>query len=109
MEASQPLVAGDNLLLQFGTTTILDEVNLQLVRGQRVALVGRNGEGKSCLLKILAGRLEPDAGTLRRDLNRCLSRPRCSCECGRYGSRCYSQRCLRDCLAPRRISESKRA
>ena len=69
MESSQPLVAGDNLLLQFGTTTILDEVTLQLVRGQRVALVGRNGEGKSCLLKILAGRLEPDAGTLRRDLN----------------------------------------
>ena len=33
MDSSQPLVAGDNLLLQFGTTTILDEVTLQLVRG----------------------------------------------------------------------------
>ena len=55
MEASQPLVAGDNLLLQFGTTTILDEVNLQLVRGQRVALVGRNGEGEVMLAQDPCG------------------------------------------------------
>ena len=64
-----PLVLGSNLELTFGSTSILDGVDLQLNRGERVALVGRNGEGKSCLLKILAGRLDADAGHLERDLS----------------------------------------
>ena len=64
-----PLVLGSKLELTFGSTSILDGVELQLNRGERVALVGRNGEGKSCLLKILAGRMDADAGHLERDLS----------------------------------------
>ena len=46
----------------FGGDTILDGIDLELNPGDRVALVGANGTGKSTLLRILIGELEPDAG-----------------------------------------------
>ncbi|ADB34724.1 ABC transporter related protein [Kribbella flavida DSM 17836] len=54
----------------FGTRLLLDKVSLGVGRGDRVGVVGRNGDGKSTLLQILARRLEPDAGrvTQNRDL-----------------------------------------
>lgn len=48
--------------IAFGPTTILDNVSLTIDAGARMALVGRNGEGKSTLLKIIAGELLPDTG-----------------------------------------------
>ncbi len=50
----------------FGGPPLLDGVNLQLQRGERVCLVGRNGEGKTTLLRILMGDLQPDTGTVTR-------------------------------------------
>jgi ABC transport system ATP-binding/permease protein len=49
---------------------VLDQVSLGLDDGDRIGVVGRNGGGKSTLLRVLAGRQEPDAGrvTHRRDL-----------------------------------------
>ena len=46
----------------FGARTVLDGVTFRLDPGQRLAVVGRNGEGKTTLLRILAGQLTPDAG-----------------------------------------------
>ena len=46
----------------YGATTVLDRVSFEVERGERVAIVGPNGIGKSTLLKIIAGRLEADAG-----------------------------------------------
>ena len=43
---------------------LLDQVSLQVEEGERVCLVGRNGEGKSSLLRLLRGDAEPDAGTV---------------------------------------------
>lgn len=48
--------------LHFGTHVLLDNVDLQISSGQRLGLLGRNGEGKSTLLKILAGDMAVDGG-----------------------------------------------
>ncbi|MCL5283251.1 MAG: ABC-F family ATP-binding cassette domain-containing protein [Armatimonadetes bacterium] len=49
----------------FGANTVLDGVSLRLAHGQKIGLVGRNGCGKTTLLRILAGEEEPDRGTVR--------------------------------------------
>ena len=48
--------------LAFGGPALLDGANFTLERGERVCLIGRNGEGKSTLLKLIEGSLLPDAG-----------------------------------------------
>jgi ATP-binding cassette subfamily F protein uup len=54
----------------FGTRTLLDSVSLGVGRGERIGVVGRNGDGKSTLLQVLARREPPDGGriTHNRDL-----------------------------------------
>jgi ATP-binding cassette subfamily F protein uup len=58
------LVSAQNLTIAFGGRPLLDDATLQVERGERIGLVGRNGEGKSTLLKILSGQIAPDAGTV---------------------------------------------
>ncbi|WP_139850779.1 ATP-binding cassette domain-containing protein [Acinetobacter pullicarnis] len=48
--------------LAFGGPSLLDGASFNLERGERVCLIGRNGEGKSTLLKLIEGSLFPDAG-----------------------------------------------
>jgi ATP-binding cassette subfamily F protein uup len=48
-----------------GGPLLLERVSLAIERGERVAVVGRNGEGKSTLLRLLAGEIRPDSGELR--------------------------------------------
>jgi ABC transport system ATP-binding/permease protein len=48
----------------YGTRSVLRAVTVGLAEGERVGIVGRNGEGKSTLLRLLAGAEEPDAGAL---------------------------------------------
>lgn len=57
-----PLLILDKLELAFGHWPLLDEASLVIDRGERVGLIGRNGTGKSSLLRIVAGRERPDAG-----------------------------------------------
>ena len=52
--------------LAFGGPQVLDRVSLSIHKGLRAALTGRNGEGKSTLLKVIAGMLEPDTGEIVR-------------------------------------------
>jgi ATP-binding cassette subfamily F protein uup len=61
-----PLVQCDRLSLAYGTDTILNQVSLQIEKGERLCLVGRNGSGKSTFLRILAGELTADDGSLWR-------------------------------------------
>jgi len=57
-----PIITTKNLQLSFGDFPVLDHVNLSIDKDERICLVGRNGEGKSTLLKTLAGRIKPDDG-----------------------------------------------
>ncbi len=61
------LISCQSLRIAFGGPLLLDDANLQLERGERVGLLGRNGEGKSTLLNIIAGAVAPDAGEVVRD------------------------------------------
>ena len=51
-----------DIQLAFGGPALLDNANFSLERGERVCLIGRNGEGKSTLLKLIEGSLLPDNG-----------------------------------------------
>ncbi|MDQ6741021.1 MAG: ATP-binding cassette domain-containing protein [Actinomycetota bacterium] len=61
------LLGGESLTVQFATRTVLDGVTLGLEEGDRIGIVGRNGDGKSTLMRLLAQRQNPDEGrvTLR--------------------------------------------
>ncbi|PZU49738.1 MAG: ABC transporter ATP-binding protein [Microbacterium sp.] len=56
------LLGGEALHLEFPTKVVFDAVSLGVDEGDRIGIVGRNGDGKSSLLAMLAGRLEPDSG-----------------------------------------------
>jgi ATP-binding cassette subfamily F protein uup len=57
-----PIVRFDKVSLSFGLKPLLDDVSLQLRRGERVCLLGRNGEGKSTLLQLISKKILPDRG-----------------------------------------------
>ncbi|HHB92196.1 MAG TPA: ATP-binding cassette domain-containing protein, partial [Thioploca sp.] len=54
----------DNISIAFGHVTLLDGVNLRIEAGERICLIGRNGEGKSTLLKIISNQIKADHGKL---------------------------------------------
>ena len=60
--AEPPLVMLKDVSLTFGGDPLLRDVAFAVAPGERIALVGRNGSGKSTLMRIVAGRVEPDAG-----------------------------------------------
>jgi ATP-binding cassette subfamily F protein uup len=57
-----PIVRLDKVSLSFGLKPLLEHVSLQLRRGERVCLLGRNGEGKSSLLQLISKDRLPDSG-----------------------------------------------
>lgn len=56
------VLEGVSLSKSFGDRVILKDFDFLIQQGDRIGIVGANGYGKSTLLKILAGELEPDAG-----------------------------------------------
>jgi ATP-binding cassette subfamily F protein uup len=61
-----PLVSLENVSKAYATTVVLDGVSLGVGAGERIGVVGRNGGGKTTLLRILTGREPPDAGRVAR-------------------------------------------
>lgn len=69
-ERSGKLVAEVTSLSKvFGDKTVVKDLNFRLLRGDKLGLVGPNGAGKSTLIKLLLGKLEPDAGSVRLGTN----------------------------------------
>ena len=62
--SDQPLWSGEKLVLSIGRQVIFDEADMYIGAGERVALIGRNGGGKSTLLKIVAGLEKPSSGNI---------------------------------------------
>jgi ATP-binding cassette subfamily F protein uup len=60
------LLGAESLHLEYPTRVVFDSVTIGLDEGQRVGVVGRNGDGKSSLLRLLSGRMEPDSGRVTR-------------------------------------------
>jgi ABC transport system ATP-binding/permease protein len=60
------LLGAEALHLEYPTRVIFDELTVGLDEGDRIGIVGRNGDGKSTLLKLLAGLIEPDSGRVTR-------------------------------------------
>lgn len=55
-----------NLCLRLGERTLIENLNLRILQRDRIAIVGRNGSGKSSLLRMLLGQIAPSSGTLLR-------------------------------------------
>ncbi len=55
-----------NISLAFGGPPLFEDISLRIAKGERICLLGRNGTGKSTLLKVIAGELQPDAGVIDR-------------------------------------------
>ena len=62
-----PLITLDGACLAFGHVALLDHADLVIERGERIGLIGRNGTGKSSLLKVIAQELPLDDGKLWRE------------------------------------------
>ena len=58
------LISLDNISLAYGLDALLDHAKLQIAAGERICLIGRNGAGKSSLLKIIEGTVLPDSGVV---------------------------------------------
>lgn len=63
------LLSAEHLSINFGSRQLLEDVNFYLNEGDKTGVIGVNGTGKSTFLKVLAGALEPDAGTVARNPN----------------------------------------
>jgi len=60
------LLGAEGVSLSFPTKDVFDDVTVGLDEGDRIGVVGRNGDGKSTLLRILSGRQQPDSGRVTR-------------------------------------------
>ncbi|EAQ06460.1 MULTISPECIES: ABC-F family ATP-binding cassette domain-containing protein [Yoonia] len=63
-ELSPPIIATEGAAVGYGNTIVLHDLNLRIDQDDRIALLGRNGEGKSTLSKMLSGRLDVARGKM---------------------------------------------
>jgi len=58
------MIQADDLYLNYGSQTVLEGASFSIQKGERCGLIGRNGAGKTSLLRLIAGEEEPDKGTM---------------------------------------------
>ncbi|MDH3915103.1 MAG: ATP-binding cassette domain-containing protein, partial [Chromatiales bacterium] len=67
--SGRKVILAHRIVHGFGDKTLIDGLSLKIARGDRIGLVGNNGVGKSTLLRILLGEIEPWSGTLKHGTN----------------------------------------
>jgi len=65
-QKSRMVIEAEAISLSFGGRPIIRDFSIRILRGDRIGIVGPNGSGKTSLLRLLTGGLEPDSGTVRR-------------------------------------------
>ena len=65
IEQENPVISIRDLEKSFGELVVLDGINLDVFKGENIAVLGKSGTGKSVLIKIIAGLLKPDSGTVK--------------------------------------------
>ncbi|WP_282096575.1 ABC-F family ATP-binding cassette domain-containing protein [Epibacterium ulvae] len=68
-KSGRKVIEAEGITKRFGDKIILTPFDLKVQRGDRVAFVGPNGTGKTTLLKMLLGEIEPDTGSIKRGTN----------------------------------------
>lgn len=66
LEKRMTLLKFSDVSLAFGAMPLLDKVSWQIARGERVCIIGRNGTGKSSMMKLVKGDQKPDDGSVWR-------------------------------------------
>ena len=122
---SKSVIVADRITKAYGERRVIKPFNLRIQKGDRIGIVGGNGTGKTTLLKIITGQLEPDSGTVEIskklksiviDQQRSVMDPNCSVRevlaggsdwIDLHGNRKHVQAYLKDFLFDPKIVESK--
>ena len=65
----EPVLQARGIVKRFGKVTALDNCDFDLLPGEILAVIGDNGAGKSCLIKVMSGAMTPDSGTVKLEGN----------------------------------------
>ena len=68
-QSSRRVVEARGISYRYGTTPVIEDLSVKIMRGERIGLIGNNGVGKSTLLRLLLGDLQPDSGSIKRGEN----------------------------------------
>ena len=63
--SSRRVVEARKITYGYGDTPVIKELSVKIMRGERIGLIGNNGVGKSTLLRLLLGQMEPDSGSIK--------------------------------------------
>ncbi len=64
-DAPQVILSFTNATKKFGEKTVIDKFTLKILRGEKIGIIGKNGSGKSTMLKMMIGELDPDSGKVK--------------------------------------------
>lgn len=70
-DAPQVIMSFNNVSKSYGEKNLIEKFSLKILRGEKIGIIGKNGSGKSSLLKMMVGEISPDSGTVKsaRDLS----------------------------------------